>query len=243
MNRVRVERSVRLLLAVATTVSLMPTASRAQEAPPMAAADEIVVTGSREGTLDLKRLLDASSAFKAGRATFAPHSVLKFQLRPASRLLVKETRLVLRGEDDRSLEVAIDEDGRFTLPDLPSGRWELVHNLGKQPISVRPLVLSPGSTEFDRPLGDLRLQCRVSWQVRKNGYSFFSRAGFGALGGCSSTRFAFVTTTPRPITAAHALTGGRTLALTVTANRVGYQAPLGDKSLPNGTRILATPAT
>lgn len=237
----RVERFVRLMLLAATTVAMAQTSAQAQQEPPVAAADEIVVTGSREGTLDLKRLLDASSAFKANRAAFAPESVLKFQLRPASGLPANGMKLILRGDDDRSLEVAIDHDGRFALPNLPPGRWELVHNVGKQPVSVRPLVLSPGSTEFDRPLGDLRLQCRVSWEIRKKGYSFISRAGFGALGGCSSTRFAFVTTTPRPITAARAVTGGRVINLTIAATRTGYQAPLGDKDLPNSTRIQATP--
>lgn len=242
MHHFRPDKLTRLLLAAATML-LVQTPALSQDATPVPAADEIVVTGSREGTLDLKRLLNAVSAFKADRATFAPESVLKFQLRPESGYPVKGMKLALRTDDDRSVTVDIDEDGRFALPDQISDRWELVHNLGKRAVSVRPLVLSPGSTEFDRPLGDLRLQCRVSWEIRKKAYSFISRAGFGALGGCSSTRFAFVTTTPRPITAARAMTVGHVLDLPIAANRAGYQAPLGDKRLPNSTRIRATPST
>lgn len=220
----------------------MPAHASFQEEVPAAASDEIVVTGAREGTLDLERLLDASSAFRINRAAFAPASILMFQLRTGAGSPTNDIKLAFRSED-RSIPVMIDADGRFTLSELPSGRWELVHNLGKRVVSVRPLVLSPGATEFNRPLGDLRLQCRVSWEIRKKRYSFISRAGFGALGGCSSKRFAFFTTTPRPIATARAIDGSRVLPLPIAANRAGYQAPLGDKDLPNTTRIEATPAT
>lgn len=201
----------------------------AQEQP---ASDEIVVTGVRESTLDLPRLLKARDAFRDGRSTFAPTSSLYFQLRPGAGVALAGMTLALVNGDLR-LSVLIDDQGRFTLPDLPPGHWELVHNRGAGRIAVRALVISAGATETDRPLGDLRLQCRAGWELAKAKYSFIARGGFSAMGGCSSTKFAFFFHTPQSIHSATLSASAKTEELPVMADRSAYRAPLGDKALPN----------
>lgn len=209
----------------------------AQDRPPdQLASDEIVVTGARESLLDLPRLLKAQDAFRAGRTTFAPTSALYFQIRPAPDVALAGLTLTLRNADQR-IVVPIDVDNRFIVPDLPPGRWELVHNRGAGRIAVRALVISAGATETDRPLGDLRLQCRVGWELAKANYSFIARGGFSAMGGCSSTRFAFYFHTPIIVHAAMLDNGVRTQDLPILPNRTAYRAPLGDKALPNSAMI------
>ena len=211
-------------------------AATAQDARLAPAEDDVVVTGVREGTIDLKRLLNAKSVFRDGRPVFAPESTLTFQLRPAGGLAVEGMTLVLHG-GERAIPVPIDRQGRFALPDLPRGKWELVHNRGKARVAVRALVLSPGATVSDRPLGDLRLQCRVSWELLKPTFSILARAGFGALGGCSSSRFAFYFNAQRPIAGAIVTHGSRLLELPLSADGASYRGPLGDRTLPNTARV------
>lgn len=211
----------------------------AQDHPAAEAAapsDEIVVTGVRESTLDLPRLLKAQDAFLAGRAAFAPTSSLYFQLRPAPGVALAGMTLFMRS-GDRQLPVPIDAEGRFVLPDVSSGKWELVHNRGAGRIAVRALVISAGATEVDRPLGDLRLQCRAGWELAKANYSFVARGGFSAMGGCSSSKFAFYFHTPRPIAVAVLGDEADKQNMPVRADRSAYRAPLGDKAKPNGTMI------
>lgn len=222
------------VLAFSLTMRVQAQEHAAAEDP--ATSDEIVVTGVRESTLDLPRLLKAQDAFRDGRAAFAPTSFLYFQLRPAPGVALAGMTLFLRS-GDRQVTVPIDAEGRFALPDVRQGKRELVHNRGAGRIAVRALVISAGATEADRPLGDLRLQCRAGWELAKANYSFVARGGFSAMGGCSSSKFAFYFHTPRPI--AVAVLGGEAgkQNLPVRANRSAYRAPLGDKAKPNGTMV------
>ena len=222
-------------LAAILSLSAASVAS-AQGATPAPTAEDVVVTGVREGTIDLKRLLNARSVFNEGRTVFAPGSSLTFQLRRTGGLAIEGMTLTLR-EGERAIPVPIDEQGRFALPDPSRGTWELVHNRGKARVAVRALVLSPGATVSDRPLGDLRLQCRVSWELLKPTFSIFARTGFGALGGCSSSRFAFYFNAPRPIAAATVRIGPESLALPLGADRASFRAPLSDRALPNAARV------
>ena len=208
----------------------------AQDAASGETTDEIVVTGTRTSTLDLQRLLKAQGIFRSGRSVFAPTSVLLFQLKPGEGIPLAGMTLEL--QDGREIiPVAIDGEGRFSLPDLPKGRWELVHNRGRGRMAVRALVLSAGANEADRPLGDLRLQCRVGWELKKSGYSFLARGGFDALGGCASNGIAFYFITPQPVAGATIKGKDGTQNLPIRADRKAYRAPLGDKAFSNEARV------
>lgn len=212
-----------------------PAAAQAQQSD-QTTSDEVVVTGKRESALDLARLLKAREAFEAGRAAFAPTSSLYYQIRPASGVPLAGIALTLRRGDQR-VAVPIDAEGRFTIPHLPQGGWTLLHNRGAGRIAVRALVISIGATESDRPLGDLRLQCRVGWELKKADYSLIARSGFGAMGGCSSSRFAFYFHVTRTIRTVSLNDGAKVRELPVTSTRSGYRAPLGDRSIPNTAMI------
>lgn len=228
-------RGVRPFCVVALALALP---ASAQQAMPTASGDEIVVTGFRSGTLDLKRLLRAQAIYRRDRATFAPSSTLLFQIRPAPPVALAGMTLRLRAGDD-VLPVAIDDQGRFSLPDLPPGKWDLIHNRGTARIAVRALVLSAGATERDRPLGDLRLQCRVGWELKKSGYSLIARTGFDAIGGCASAQIAFFFETLHSISAASVSEAGHSRSLTLRDDHKAYLAPLSDHGLSNDARIRA----
>jgi hypothetical protein len=223
-----------LALVLIAGASALP--ARAQEPEAVAASDEIVVTGVRLSELDLSRLRRAQLAFAKHRAAYAPASSLLFQLRPAAGVALDGLTLTLEGAG-RSTPIAIDAGGRFALPELPAGDWRLLHNRGKGRIAVRALVFSPGASEADRPLGDLRLQCRVGWELKRSEYSFVKRSAFGVAGGCDSTRIAFFFVAPAPLEAATVAAAGGPRDLPVRADRSAYRAPLGDKALANAARV------
>jgi hypothetical protein len=199
--------------------------------------DEVVVTGVRGSELDLDRLRRAQAVFVRERPTFAPTATLLFRLRAVDGTPVTGLTLTLR-DGGRSLAVPVDADGRFALPDLPPGQWTLVHNRSAGRLAVRPLVLSAGASEADRPLGDFRLQCRVGWELRKSDFSAFARAAFGALGGCASRRIGFYFPTPRPVARATLVNGAEVRSLSVRKDRRSVRVPLNERDLPGSARVL-----
>ena len=221
---------------LAVFLAATPAGVLAQDAPATSTSDEIVVTGVRESTVDLDRLLKAQAVFRANRVTFAPASSLLFQLRPKEGLVVAGMTLTLR-KGERSIPVPIDAQSSFVLPDIPLDDWELVHNRGKNRITIRAVVLSPGTSEANRLLGDLRLQCRVGWELTKANTSIFGRSVFAAMGGCSSSRFAIYNVVLQPIAAAHVRHGTVTHDLPVRSDHMSYRAPLADKGLPNTAQV------
>lgn len=166
--------------------------------------------------------------------------MLLFQLRFPAGTPVAGTALRLMGDDAAIIPVPMDADGRFALPDIPPGRWQLVHNRGRLAVTVRALVFFTGASEANRPLGDLRLQCRVGWELRKSGLWFVARTGFDALGGCGSSRMAFYFLAPRPIAAASLAHRGAAMPLVLRDDRGEYRAPLGDRAFANTDQVTVS---
>lgn len=214
-----------------------PMLALAQEAPAPAPSDEIVVTAIKGmWSLEGKRIRAAQAAFAAGRDRYAPGSRLSFQITLKNARAADDLRLTLRKGDD-IIPVPLDGERRFELPPLDSDEWRLIANRTPAEIGARVWVLSPGTSEGDRRLGDLRLHCRVTWALIRDRFNFLQRAGFDAIGGCDSSRLMIYTNASRPIVSA-SITGpdGRPRALR-TENDIRYHMPIADKSLPDASRI------
>jgi hypothetical protein len=108
-------------------------------------------------------------------------------------------------------------------------------------ITVTPVILSPGTSERSRLLGDLRLQCEVYWAMSSPEVSIVVRSMFRVAGGCRSTRFGYYITTQAPITAVRVSDGSTSIPLRTWGDH-RYQAPIGVKTLPNSARITLDPA-
>jgi hypothetical protein len=148
---------------------------------------------------------------------------------------VDALRLSIRSGNERTL-VMLDSAHRFTLPAGIGPDSTLVANRSRGKIVVTPLILSPGTSEADRRLGDLRLQCHVYWAITQDQVSIFARGLFGAAGGCSGTKFGFYVTAARPIASALAMEGQRTFPVQIWAPR-NYRVPIGEKALSNDAHI------
>lgn len=199
--------------------------------------DEIVVIGSRDQfRLSSKQLKRALKAYAKGRPAYAPRSRLYFEASPgkAGRNL-ENVALTLRSKT-RSVPVVLDAANRFALPDLAGEDWELLANRRSDSLVITPLVMSPGTDEADRLLGDLRLQCDVMWAAMD--VPFVLRAGFDAAGGCRSSRIGFYFNSRRAIADATVSDGGVVKPVSVMkTDRRSYRAPVSDKTMPNSARV------
>lgn len=199
--------------------------------------DEIVVIGPRDQfKLASKQLKRASKAYAKGRPAYAPESRLYFVAWPGKvGPGLANLRLTLRSKT-RSVPVALDAAHRFVLPDLAGEDWELVANRRSEGLKITPLVMSPGTSDADRLLGDLRLQCNVMWAAEN--VPFVLRAAFDAAGGCRSSKIGFYFQSKRAITDATVSTGGVVKPVHVMkATPRFYRAPVSDKTIPNSARV------
>lgn len=209
--------------------------ARAEEAPP-APSDEIVVTAVKGmWSLEGKRIRAAQAAFAAGRPRYAPGSRFFLQVISKGGKSLDGLSLTLRNGDDlRPIE--IDGEHRFELPPLDSDGWRLSANRTPAEMGVRIWILSPGSSEADRRLGDLRLHCRVGWALIRDRFNFVQRGLFEAIGGCDSSRVRVYNSTTRPIASASVVSpDGKSRPIDAKDTR--YWMPIADKDLPDTARV------
>lgn len=217
----------------------------AQATPAPAAADsDIVVTGSREAFRVGGRTLRAAQAtFAHHRGEFAPASVLRFVVDPRDdRPLSPLPRLRLT-DGTRTLPIDVQPDGSFALPATIPDTWWLEADRPARRLSIKPLVLSPGSSRHDQRLGDARLQCRVQWAMAKTRASLLAAPLIGMVdlaGACSSRRIGLYARMPRPIRHAMLSEGGRAMPLALARGGRSYRLPLSDRSFGNEARMTIT---
>lgn len=229
------------VLALALSAGSVP-----EGAPPhpVAAAvedtrDEIVVTGfNKPYKLTGKQLATALRVFRKYRPVYAPRGHLLFAVsRKGASRNRDPLRLSLRSGDS-VIPIALDAASRFALPELPDKNWELVANRGSGAIRIQPLVLSPGATESDRSLGDMRLQCEVTWAAFvKPELPLIVRGLAAAVNACRTRNVALLQQVDKRITSAEVVSGLSSTPIKLQRAGMSYQYPGSDKHLPNEARV------
>ncbi len=235
---------MRLLMIAALTIAAAPAFAQSPVAPP-AAEDgntDIVVVGDdgSANALSGDSLRDAAQAFQRHRATYAPAARFVFRVDPVAGepfdtldLRLRNGRENAEGGHDR-IDLAIGNDGLFELPvaQVLSGDWGL-RSSSRARLSIRPLILSPGGTQFDRRFGDVRLQCRVYIAfVRLN---LAMRALAGAANVCNRSNVGLYLITPRPIDSV--TIAGWSEPITIRPNRLSFRVPLHEDAISNDARM------
>lgn len=229
--------AIALTLIVLAPPAAVPANASAMKTEPR--ADEIVVTGlSKPSTLNAKELARAVKAHREGRAAYAPLSRLFFVVEPIPRGRSLDGMTLTFRSKGGIVPVMLDADRRFVLPTLPGKGWKLVANRRIGSFEILPLVMSPGTADADRLLGDLRLQCHVLWTMVKPQLSILARATAGALGGmCRSSVIPYFEWSDRAIAKAWVSSGSLMRQIELSQGGHAYPLPVHDKSLPNGARV------
>ncbi|WP_174292572.1 hypothetical protein [Sphingomonas bacterium] len=218
-------------------------AASAQERPAADPGDIVVTAVTKPYQIDVHALIVARNAFEQGRPSFAPAATLFFEVREQGHAAARSDLRLTLVDGQRAVPVLLDQ-GRFTLPALPEGKWRLTANRARRAITVQALVMTPGTTEGDRRLGDLRLQCRALIAMAKTEASIALLPVIGlfeAMGPCTSRRIGIYYSTSSPIAGAELREGGRTEPVSVGPNGRGYRAPIQDRSFTNEARLTLTP--
>lgn len=203
------------------------------------AVDIVVIGLSDKYKFNPKQIKAALKEFSINRERFAPRGKLYFQVwknssqdRSNLHIAIKSGAIIT--------DLPIDGDQKFVIPDLPGDDWSLVANKRQEQIVIIPVVMSPETTDDNRLLGDLRLQCRVNWAISSTEVSVFVKGMFSASGGCSGRKFAYYATSNRPISSAVASNDRISKPLQIWRSNK-YRVPVGDRELGNETRVRITP--
>lgn len=126
--------------------------------------DEVLVESSKTAfAIDAEVLRGTAAIFEKHRL-FAPEAPLMFRVFDRRTSSAPLRLWIERGDIIEPL--AVGDDRLFSLP--PSAFADgarLVANRTEDTLSISSEILSPGTTLRLRRMGDLRLQCRVSWSL------------------------------------------------------------------------------
>lgn len=104
----------------------------------------------------------------------APNSELYFILIPKSKDISMEGLTMRLANDDSSVNIPIDANGKFQLPDIElkhEDEYDLILNKLKGQFYFVAHVKSAGLADDVKRMGDLRLECQVRWAVEKQDVS------------------------------------------------------------------------
>jgi hypothetical protein len=176
-------------------------------------------------------------------APLAPE--VRFRMRGKKQSAAPAEPLALRivgdGEGD-SVPVAIDADGYFTVPRIEwayDSNADLVLNQKKGKFRAMPEVRTPGLPDNVHRLGDMRLECRVKLAIGKYEAPFWVVALVNGImltsDWCGHGKISWPIAAGAKLAGATLVDGDRRVEIKLEGSE--YQAPIGDKSWPDDTRI------
>jgi hypothetical protein len=215
-------------------------------AAPAAEPGQVVITGIKNPDMRSYRAVVAGlDAFEEYRhfAPLAPEVRFRMQARKKSDGPAEPLALRIVGDDDTdAIALPIDAGGFFLVPRNQAAydsKADLVLNQKKGKFRAQPEVRTPGWPDDVRRLGDMRLECRVRIAIGKYEAPFWIVALVNGimLGSdwCGHEKISWTIATDVPLAGATLVDGDRKVEIKLEGRE--YQAPIGDKSWPDDTRI------
>lgn len=219
------------------------TPSTPQSQPASDSAQIVEVSGIKNPELKpYRQMAKGIDAFEKYR-DLAPAAALRFQLLSDARQIDfgRVTLGIAGKETDINLQVA--NDGTFTLPRLAPGadaNSDIVSNLAKEQLRWRGDIRSPNVPENARRMGDLRLECEISWAINREDMPFMTRNSLSLIGGlCHSKLIGLRSQAPKPLASVTLVLGERRQSVPIDAKmkRI-FMPPLADTSWSDDTLIM-----
>ena len=229
--------------AVVAMVMALSSPAWAQEAALVADAEtKVEVSGVKNPLLRPYRIMSRGLDAFDKHHGLAPSASLRFELWNDDGTIPAQERLALRLSGDKvDLALPVESDATFVLPrsqEAFDDNADLILNRKKTQMRWRPRVRSPGVPDNVRRLGDMRLECEVSWAVMKDEIGLLARSAMAVVGGmCHAPMTALYYRAPKRLAAVRLTSGERSRPLTLSADRNSYVVPVRDKDWDNESLI------
>jgi hypothetical protein len=207
--------------------------------------NDILVSGIKSPYhLTAKQLYEAGRSFIAHQSRLAPGTILQFEIDGyRNDPHAAELRFQLISANAPAVALKIDANGRFSIAisTLISKNYYLHANRKAKFLHVSPLVMTIGTAQNDRRLGDLRLECEVFWAIERETTLLFVRGMVDMAGGlCTSRKIGFYDRSDRLLASAAVYWGKTVMPLRIAFKGMSYQAPVANKLLSNDARVRLT---
>jgi hypothetical protein len=234
-----------LILGVAIATPLVHAQQEADPAAPAAEAAQqtVQVSGTRDPQLKpYRQMLKGVDAFDAYHTKLAPRAEMRFELREGNGAPpVDGLALNIVGDTVR-IPLPLAPDATFTIPrskEAADDDADMILNRKKDQVMWRPHIRSPGVPDNARRLGDLRLECEMSWAVVRQDMSFVMRNSLSVAGGlCHTGMVALHYAAPRAVKAITLVSGERREPLQVFKDSQRFRIPLHDSSWNDETLVV-----
>lgn len=185
-------------------------------------------------------LWNGYKVFIKARAS-APHASLKFFVEDTSASPAMPPLEIKFETGDSYYEVRVNEDGYFTLPGtnaIDAAGSLMLANRKQGTVRIHPIVRTSGDGSASTHLGELRLECEVSWAIQKGSAPLYIRSAF-FLGGraCHSKNISMQFYSPEKLKSITMSSDDRTRTLGAGRNQHDYWPPIYDKSWPDSTVV------
>jgi hypothetical protein len=172
---------------------------------------------------------------------YAPNAEPQFMLRPqVPNIAMGDVQVRIAG-DDISIPIPISEKGLFSIPRNQAAadeNAEMVLNQKKHSVLWRPYIHSPGLAPNVMRLGDLRLECEITWAVAQDDLPFLIRNMFRLGGGlCNSSRINYSVHVPRQVVAVTMVSNETKKILPIWPDGTHFDPPLFDHKWNDDTLI------
>ena len=213
---------------------LLQSSSFAQEAISTKALSPVIVN-SVAGSFQAKYkdLLNGYKMFNK-KKHYAPRSDMMFFVDDTSakgNSLPLEIKFETR---DSFYDVPVNDADFFSLPSpnqIGLKNSKMLANRRKDTIIIHPIVRTITDGVNITHLGDLRLECEVSWEIQKSAVPFYIRSAFFAAGRvCHSKHIAFSFYSPRLLSSVTLRSGSRVKTFRVARDGHTYSVPVYDST-------------
>lgn len=213
-----------------------PAAPDADPPPP-----QVVVTSMKDPyRIAYRNILKALDA-QADNPQLAPQARMRWTLfAKDGSPLTQPPAITVAGSAGQN-DVVQDGDGAFELPAAVSGLGddvELRIGAKRGGVLLVPLVETGGIDASSRRLGDLRLECEMTWRLEYDDIPFALKAAMKVMGSpCGSKHFGVAFHVRHRLKSATIARDGQATGLRLGWRSLAFYAPIYDQQLGNDTLV------
>lgn len=212
-------------LATMSGISVATAAIRDDKEPPKLLETVTVEGGNTSIPASEAELLRIADLFRTMKVKFSPEASLRF------RVSSRDAQLTL-SKDDFSVDVPLDDRRTFDLASLPVHQDSYFYSSQKGS-KIRPFVRS-NSDDTRFRIGDLRLECELTWELIKSEAPFKVKLYLATQGGwCGMKKLTWTYENGKRIAAAEIRDGNRIVPAVITRNGMAAIVPIQDAHFSN----------